>query len=50
MIYITGDCHCDFRRFTKKQLKLLPFEMTEKDYVIVCGDFGLLWAKDAEFK
>lgn len=46
MIYITGDCHGDFRRFTKKQRAKLPFVMTEQDYVIVCGDLGLLWEKN----
>ena len=43
MIYITGDTHADFSRFTKRQRCRLPFELTEKDIVIVCGDFGLLW-------
>lgn len=42
-IYITGDTHGDFKRFTKKNLKKLPFKLTEKDYIIVCGDLGLLW-------
>lgn len=42
MIYITGDTHADFRRFAKKK----PFELTEKDSVIICGDFGLLWSKN----
>lgn len=50
MIYITGDCHGNFRRFTKRQRMKLPFQFTENDYVIVCGDFGLCWADDAEFK
>ena len=51
MIYITGDCHGNFRRFTRKQRMKLPFKLTEKDYVIVCGDFGLLWnKKDEEFQ
>lgn len=49
MIYVTGDCHGDFYRFTKKQRNKLPFQMTENDYVIVCGDFGLLWAEDETF-
>lgn len=49
MIYLTGDCHGNFRRFTKKQRSKLPFEFTEDDYVIITGDFGLLWAKDEEF-
>lgn len=46
MIYITGDCHGDFRRFTKKERMKLPFILGKDDYVIVCGDFGLLWSKD----
>ena len=46
MIYITGDCHADFSRFTKHSRMKLPFTLKEKDYVIVCGDFGLLWSKD----
>lgn len=50
MIYINGDCHGNFRRFTKKQRLKLPFELTENDCVIVCGDFGLCWSDDAEFK
>lgn len=50
MIYITGDTHGNFRRFTKKQREHSGFDFTENDYVIVCGDFGLLWAKDREFE
>lgn len=39
MIYITGDCHGDYRRFSTG---IFPEqkEMTKDDYVIVCGDFG----------
>lgn len=50
MIYLTGDCHGDFSRFTRRQRAVLPFILTEKDYVIVCGDFGLLWTKNRELK
>ena len=46
MLYITGDTHADFKRFTKKQRNRLPFELTEKDIVSICGDFGLLWSRD----
>ena len=40
MIYVTGDCHGDFRRFSTD---IFPEQkgMTKEDYVIVCGDFGL---------
>lgn len=50
MIYITGDTHGEFSRFSKNHRVKLPFEITKDDYIIVCGDFGLLWAKDAEFE
>ncbi len=49
MIYLTGDCHGEFNRFSRKQRMQLPFELTENDLVIICGDMGLLWAKDREF-
>ena len=49
MIYLTGDCHGEFNRFAKKQRMLLPFELTEDDFVMICGDMGLLWAHDGEF-
>lgn len=48
MIYITGDCHGNFGRFTKHQRRKLPFLLGRNDYVIVCGDLGLLWVKDKE--
>lgn len=44
MIYVTGDCHNDFGRFTRK--RRIKFE--DADYVI-CGDFGLLWNKSRTF-
>ena len=50
MIYITGDCHADFRKFASKQRRKLPFTLSEEDSVIVCGDFGLLWAKDETYE
>lgn len=49
MIYITGDTHGDFTRFSNKRMKKLGNELTENDYVIICGDFGLCWAKDRTF-
>lgn len=47
MIYITGDCHGDFRKFN---IELFPEqrEMTKNDYVIICGDFGGVWMRDTE--
>lgn len=49
MIYITGDCHSDFRRFSKKNFPEQE-EMTKDDYVIICGDFGGVWDVGFESK
>ena len=40
MVYITGDCHADFHRFSTDRFPEQK-EMTRDDIVIVCGDFGL---------
>lgn len=40
MIYITGDCHGDWSRFSTEVFPEQK-EMTRDDYVIVCGDFGI---------
>lgn len=49
MIYVTGDCHCDFRKFNTENFPEQR-EMTKGDYVIICGDFGY-WtpSKDREY-
>ena len=46
MIYITGDCHGEFEKF---DIDLFPEqkEMTKEDFMIICGDFGGIWDKDA---
>lgn len=40
MVYITGDCHADWTRFSHGGFPEQN-EMTRDDFVIVCGDFGL---------
>ena len=42
MIYVTGDIHgyIDIRKFLDNDI---TEQITEKDYVIICGDFGLIW-------
>ena len=42
MIYITGDTHgtIDIRKLLDNQI---TEKMTKDDYVIICGDFGLVW-------
>ena len=39
MIFVTGDCRGDYRRFITE---IFPEqkEMSKEDYVIICGDFG----------
>ena len=40
MIYVTGDCHGEVRKFMS-----FPEEknMDRNDHMIVCGDLGLVW-------
>lgn len=49
MIYITGDCHSDFTRFTKKKFKNQE-KMSKEDFIIICGDFGGVWDFKGEDK
>ena len=46
MIYVTGDCHGEYGKFSSKKFPDGK-EMTRNDYVIVCGDFGY-WDKSKE--
>lgn len=48
MIYTTGDTHAQFdRRFKAKSFPEQK-EMTKDDYLIICGDFGGIWARGGE--
>ena len=47
MVYVTGDCHADFRKFSNKEFPAQK-GMTHDDVVIVCGDFGLWQDTDEE--
>ena len=50
MIYLTGDTHGEYGRFSKRRLGAMAgMELTDKDYIIVCGDFGLCWEKNRTF-
>lgn len=48
-IWVTGDCHSDFRRF---RTDIFPEqkEMTRDDTMIICGDFGGVWYQDSSEK
>ena len=45
MIFVTGDCHGDFRKFSTESFPEQK-EMTKDDIVIICGDFGAIWDCD----
>ena len=44
MIFITGDTHSniDVAKLTTREFKKQS-QLTRKDYVIICGDFGCVW-------
>lgn len=42
MIFVTGDTHGDFHRFSTKRFPQQK-TMSHDDYVIICGDFGGVW-------
>lgn len=44
MVYITGDCHGDYKKFSSDYFPEQK-NMTRDDFVIVCGDFGI-WDND----
>ncbi|MEK3792939.1 metallophosphoesterase family protein [Paenibacillus sp. FSL R7-0204] len=50
MIYITGDIHGSISVASRFNSRNFPEgrTLTKQDYVIIVGDFGLLWADDAE--
>ena len=45
MIFITGDVHCpiDVKKLNSKSFKQQK-QLTKEDYLIVCGDMGLVWS------
>lgn len=47
-IWITGDCHSDVRRFSTDSFYEQKEMNQDKDFVIILGDFGLVWNRDEE--
>lgn len=41
-IYVTGDCHSDFRKFNMENFPEQR-DLDKEDFVIICGDFGGIW-------
>lgn len=46
MVYVTGDCHGSYKKFSVKNFPEQK-DMTRDDIVIVCGDFGI-WHDNKE--
>lgn len=42
MLYITGDCHSDFSRFSTRAFPAQR-RMSKEDCILICGDFGGVW-------
>lgn len=51
MIFITGDIHGDYD-IHKFSTRIFPMqrELSRSDYVIICGDFGLIWSNSVDEK
>lgn len=48
-IWITGDCHGDFTRFTGDSFyEQKEMENQDENFMIICGDFGGIWNYDGE--
>lgn len=48
MIWITGDTHADFSRLHQPLPAPKRYRPSRKDYLIICGDFGGIWASSPE--
>ena len=52
-IWITGDTHgtIDIKKLSKRNLSRFDFNGTQDDnFLIICGDFGLIWNANGESK
>lgn len=49
MIYVTGDTHgaLSINKLSSDEFPQGK-ELTKNDYVIICGDFGLVWNNNGE--
>lgn len=48
MMFVTGDCHADWRKFNKECFPEQK-ELTKDDYILVTGDFGI-WGDEKREK
>ena len=42
-IFVCGDIHADISHISKRAMKKQNIKLTEKDYLIILGDFGGVW-------
>ena len=42
-IFVCGDIHADISHISKRAMKKQNIKLTEKDYLIILGDFGGIW-------
>ena len=42
MLFVTGDCHGNFHRFSTRAFPIQK-ELSKQDFVVILGDAGLLW-------
>ena len=47
MIYVTGDTHSDVNRLSNRHFPEAK-NLTKDDFVVICGDFGLIWEYKGE--
>ena len=49
MIFVTGDIHGsrDIQKLSASNFPMQP-QLSREDFVIICGDFGLVWQDCAE--
>lgn len=45
MSLVEGDCHADFTKFSSDNFPQGK-DLTREDYVIICGDVGILWDRE----
>lgn len=48
-IFVTGDLHgeIDFKKLFRRNWPQ-QYKLTENDYLIICGDFGLVWSTEED--
>ena len=44
-VYLTGDCHgqIDIKKITTDGLQARGLSLTSEDYLIILGDWGVVW-------